>query len=183
MTPENLACDAWAGGSRPVLGENETVKRPINKQNLLVSAGVGLGLTVMGFGFRAGITGREAQRLPASIEMMTPGPNDQVLQQSQIFVDFVEGYEARLTIDGIDLETTRLDELTSTGNSLKPGQQVDIPPTAIYDPGNFTISFTPQIGAPIESFTQGEHNAVVTYWKIEDGPNKSRTFKWSFEAD
>jgi hypothetical protein len=183
MTPENLACDAWAGVASPVFGENEAVKRPINKQNLLVSAGVGLGLTIMGLGFRAGITGREAQRLPASIEMMTPGPNDQVLQQSQIFVDFVEGYEARLTIDGIDLDTTRLDELTSTGNSLEPGQQVDIPPTAIYDPGNFTISFTPQIGAPIEAFAQGEHEAIVTYWKIEDGPNKARTFKWTFEAD
>ena len=159
------------------------MKRPINKQNLLVSAGVAVGLTITFLGFRAGITGREAQRLPASIEMMTPGPGDQVLQQSQIFVDFVEGYEASLTIDGIELATTRLDELTSEGGSLKPGQQVDIPPTAIYDPGNFTISFTPQQGAPIEAFSQGEHNAMVTYWKIEDGPDKARTFKWTFEAD
>lgn len=183
MTHENLACDAWAGVARAFFGENEPVKRPINKQNLLISAGVAVGLIIMVLGFRAGITGREAQRLPASIEMMTPGPNDQVLQQSQVFVDFVEGYEASLTIDGIELETTRLDELTSSGNALEPGQQVEIPPTAIYDPGNFTISFTPQIGAPIEAFTQGEHEAIVTYWKIEDGPNKARTFKWQFEAD
>lgn len=165
------------------MGENGLVKRPLNKQNLLISAGVGVGLAIMIFGFRAGITGREAQRLPASIEMMTPGPGDQVLQQSQIFVDFVVGYEASLIIDGIELETTRLDELTSTGNALKPGQQVEIPATAIYDPGNYTISFTPQIGAPIEAFTQGEHSATVTYWKVEDGPNKARTFKWTFEAD
>ncbi len=159
------------------------MKRPINKQNLLISAGVALGLSITVVGFGAGITGREAKRLPASIETMTPGPNDQVLQQSQVFVDFVEGYEARLTINGIELETTRLDELSSEGSGLEPGQQVEIPPTAIYDPGNFTISFTPQIGAPIETFTQGEHEAIVTYWKIEDGPTKSRTFKWTFQAD
>lgn len=183
MTPENLACDACWRVSRRVFGENGTVKRPINKQNLLVSAGVAVGLTITVLGFRTGITGREAQRLPASIEQMKPGPGDQVLQQSQIFVDFVEGYEASLTIDGVELETTRLDELTSQGNALKPGQQVEIPATAIYDPGNFTISFTPQVGAPIESFSQGEHSAMVTYWKIEDGPNKARSFKWTFEAD
>jgi hypothetical protein len=183
MTPENLACDACWRVSRGVFGENGAVKRPINKQNLLVSAGVAVGLTFMILGFSVGITGREAQRLPASIEQMKPGPGDQVLQQSQIFVDFVDGYEARLTVNGIEMETTRLDELTSQGNSLEPGQQVEIPATAIYDPGNFTISFTPQVGAPIESFTQGEHSAVVTYWKIEDGPNKSRSFKWTFQAD
>ncbi len=183
MTPENLACDAWGGVSRRVFGENGAVKRPINKQNLLISTGVALGLTIMILGFRAGITGREAQRLPASIEQMKPGPGDQVLQQTQIFIDFVDGYEARLTVDGIELETTRLDELTSQGNGLEPGQQVEIPPTAIYDPGNFTISFTPQKGAPIESFSQGEHEAEVTYWKIEDGPNKARSFKWTFQAD
>ena len=183
MTPENLACDAWRGVSSRVSGENGGVKRPINKQNLLISAGVALGLTIMILGFQAGITGRDAQRLPASIEQMKPGPGDQVLQQSQIFVDFVAGYEAKLTVNGIELETTRLDELTSQGSGLEPGQQVEIPPTAIYDPGNFTISFTPQPGAPIELFAQGEHEAIVTYWKIEDGPNKSRTFKWTFEAD
>lgn len=183
MTPENLACDAWRGVSRAILGENGAVKRPINKQNLLVSAGVAVGLTIALYGFQVGVTGREAQRLPASIEMMTPGPGDQVLQQSQIFVDFVAGYEASLVIDGIELTTTRLDELTSQGNSLEPGQQVEIPPTAIYDPGNFTISFTPQQGAPIESFSQGEHTATVTYWKIEDGPTKARSFKWTFDAD
>ena len=148
-----------------------------------MSAGVAIGLFAIISGFRGGATGRDAQRLPVAIERMTPGPGDQVLQQSQIFVDFIDGYNASLTIDGIALDTTRLDELTNNGATPTPGAQVDIPPTAIYDPGNYTISFLPQEGAPIETLTQGTHTATVVYWKITDGPAKSRSFTWEFDAD
>jgi hypothetical protein len=135
-------------------------------------------------GLQSATTGREAQNIPAVIEDMRPGPGDQVVQQAQVSVDFVEGYEASLEIDGIALETTRLDELSAEGNSsLEPGAQVEIPPTAIYDPGNYIISFTPHEGAPIEVFTQGVHTATVTYWKIIDGKAKARSFTWEFEAN
>ena len=160
------------------------MKRPINKQLLLVSVGVAFGLILIGMGLESATTGREAQNIPAVIEDMRPGPGDQVVQQAQVSVDFVEGYEASLEIDGIALETTRLDELSAEGNSsLEPGAQVEIPPTAIYDPGNYIISFTPQEGAPIEVFTQGVHTATVTYWKIIDGKAKARSFTWEFEAN
>ena len=149
------------------------MKRPINKETLIASAGVAIGLFVVIMGFNSGATGRDAQRLPDVIERMTPGPGDQVLQQSQIFVDFIEGYNASLTIDGIALDTTRLDELTDNGATPKPGAQVEIPPTAIYDPGNFTISFLPQDGAPITTLTQGNHTATVLFWKITEGAEKS----------
>ena len=160
------------------------MKRPINKQLLLVSVGVAFGLILIGMGLQSATTGREAQNIPAVIEDMRPGPGDQVVQQAQVSVDFVEGYEASLEIDGVALETTRLDELSAEGNSsLEPGAQVEIPPTAIYDPGNYIISFTPQEGAPIEVFTQGVHTATVTYWKIIDGKAKARSFTWEFEAN
>jgi hypothetical protein len=151
---------------------------------LLVSAGVALGLVLIGMGLQSATTGREAQNIPAVIEEMSPGPGDQVVQQAQVSVDLVEGYEASLEIDGIALETTRLDELSAEGNkSVEPGAQVEIPPTAIYDPGNYIISFTPQEGAPIEVFSQGIHTATVTYWKILDGKEKARSFTWEFEAN
>lgn len=159
------------------------MKRPINKETLVVSAGVAIGLFVIISGFNSGSTGRDAQRLPDVIERMTPGPGDQVLQQSQIFVDFIDGYNASLTIDGIALDTTRLDELTDNGATPKPGAQVEIPPTAIYDPGNYTISFLPQDGAPIETLTQGTHTATVLYWKVAEGPAKARSFTWEFDSN
>jgi len=165
------------------VSENERVKRRLDKEKLLLSVGIGLGLAFIVLGFRSASTGRDAQRLPDVIESISPGPGDQVLLQSQVFVDFAEGYEATLIIDGIELETTRLDQLSSSGAQPKPGAQVEIPPTALYDPGNYTISYLPQKGGVIESFSQGKHTAAVRYWKIVDGPTKARQFTWEFETN
>lgn len=159
------------------------MKRRIDKQSLIVSAGVSIGVILIFAGFSGGSTGRSAQRIPVVIERMSPGPGDQVLQQAQVSVDFVEGYQASLTIDGIILDTTRLDELADPGKMPKPGAQVELPPTAIFDPGNYIISYTPQPGAPIETFAQGKHTAIVRYWKIVDGPAKASSFSWEFEAN
>ena len=155
----------------------------LDREKLFVSVAVGLGAVLVVAGFRTADTGDEGRDIPAAIESMTPGPGDQVLRQSQIFVDFIDGYVAELEIDGILLETTRLDELSAGGAVPRPGAQVEVPPTAIYDPGRFTISFLPQPGAAIESFSQGPHSAVVRYWKAVDGPTKARTFAWDFTVD
>lgn len=182
MTAPKLACDRNSGVSRDKNRKNGAVKRPLDKQKLLMSVGISLGLILVVLGAQSATTGRDSQNLPDVIERISPGPGDQVLQQSSIVVDFIDGYEASLTIDGIEIPTTRLDELTAN-NNLEPGSQLDIPPTAIYDPGNYTISFLPQVGAPIERFGQGEHTVIVRYWKVLDGPGKSRTFTWDFEAN
>lgn len=165
------------------MSQNGPMKRRIDKQTLVVSASVAVGLVLIAMGLGSGATGRDAQRLPDVIERMAPGPGDQVLQQSQIMVDFIEGYEASLVVDGIALETTRLDELSTNGAQPQPGAQVEIPPTAIYDPGNYTISFLPQEGAPITTLTQGMHTATVNFWKVVEGPAKARSFSWEFEAN
>lgn len=157
--------------------------RRIDRTRLLVSVGVSLGLVLIGLGFAAGITGDEARSFPAAIERMSPADGDRVLRQAQVIVDFAPGYEAVLFIDGVELPVTRLDELSTGGVQPAPGAQVELPPTAVFDPGNNVISFLPQPGAPIEEFSQGEHVAIVRYWKILDGPGKSRTYQWSFVTD
>lgn len=159
------------------------MKRRIDKQSLVVSLGVAIGIVLVVAGFQSASTGRDAQNIPDVIERMSPGPGDQVVQQAQVSVDFIEGYQATLIVDGIVLETTRLDELSDPSNMPRAGAQVELPPTAIYDPGNYIISFTPQKGAPIETFVQGKHTASVRYWKIVDGERKARTFAWEFEAN
>jgi hypothetical protein len=153
------------------------------REKFIVSTLVGLGIAFIIWGFNVATTGRDAQNIPDVIERMSPGPGDQVPQQSQIVVDFIEGYDAILIIDDVELPKTRLDELTADANALRPGSQVNIPPTAIYDPGNFVISFLPQPGAPFVRWSQGEHVAQVVYWKITDGQASARTFRWTFEAN
>lgn len=151
-------------------------------QVVLATLGLAAGLAMIVVGFDSGLTGREASRLPDAIEAISPADGQRVLRQSQVIVDFTEGWEATLEIDGVVLPVTRLDELTGDGATPRPGAQVELPPTAVYDPGNFTISFLPQDGAPIAEFTQGEHTAIVRYWRT-DGSTKVRSYTWTFTTD
>lgn len=150
---------------------------------LIASMGISAGLVLFIAGFNVGLTGREATNLPDAIEAISPGEGERVLRQSQVIVDFIEGYEATLFIDGVELPTTRLDELLSGGGIPEPGAQIDLPPTAIYDPGNFTISFLPQEGAAISELSQGEHAGKVKYWKIGEENSKVRVYSWKFFTD
>ena len=159
------------------------MRKRLDRSRLLVSVGISIGVVLIAFGFASGITGDEAREFPASIERMSPADGDRVLRQSQVIIDFVVGYEATLSIDGIELPVTRLDELTTGGAQPAPGAQVELPATAVFDPGNNVLSFQPQVGALIESFAQGEHVATVRYWKILEGPTKARTYQWRFVTD
>lgn len=145
---------------------------------LLVSLGIASGLVLVAIGVSVSVTGRDQQELPDAIEEIEPIRGAaQVPQQSRVFVDLQAGYEATLTIDDIPLETVSLGEL---GGLAEPGQQISLPPTAIYEEGNFTISYTPVEGGPIEEFTPGLHTATVTYWLAVEGPGRARNYTWTF---
>jgi hypothetical protein len=153
------------------------MRRRLDWKMLLASFGIAAGLVLVVLGVSASVTGREQQRLPDAIEEIDPIRGaTQIPQQSRVFVDLAAGYEASLVIDGIALETVSLDELAL---AARPGQQVTLPPAAVYEPGNFTIAYTPVEGGPIESFTTGEHTATVNYWLATD-PSRVRSFTWTF---
>lgn len=160
---------------------NDTPRKRIDKKMLLASMGISFGLLLFITGARVGLTGKDASNLPEAIEGISPGDNQRVLRQSQIIVDFVEGYEATLYIDDVEMPTTRLDELVTSG-TVAPGAQIDLPPTAIYDPGNFTISFLPQEGAAITELKQGEHTGKVKFWPTKN-PDQIRVYTWTFFTD
>lgn len=148
-----------------------------------ISVALAAGVVLIIFGFSSAQTGDEALNLPSAIEHLSPGNGDRVLRQSEIVVDFIDGFTGALTVDGITIETSRLDELTSNGQAPKPGEQVELPPNAIFDPGNYTLKFQPTDGAAIEEFTQGVHQAQVRYWLLVDGESKARTYSWQFTVD
>lgn len=153
----------------------------INIELFVVSFGIAIGLVLIGIGLLGGRTGRDALGYPDQIESVAPAPNDrQVLRQTEIVVDLIANHEAVLVVDGVELPITRLDELS--GGLAQPGQQIEMPPTAIWDPGNFIISFRPSPGAPIEEYSVGVHTATVIFWDIEKGREAARSFTWSFEV-
>ena len=91
---------------------------------LLASMGISAGIVLFVMGLNTGLTGRDATNLPDAIENISPGQGERVLRQSQIIVDFIDGYEATMFIDGIELPTTRLDELVTSGTVPAPGAQI-----------------------------------------------------------
>jgi hypothetical protein len=164
----------------PVLTVRRT-RRRIDRKLLVASLVIAIGLVLIGFALVRAVTGDEAADLPAAVEEVTPTPSAiQVPQQSQVVADLEAGYEGRLVIDGVQLPTIRADQLGTV--DVKPGEQIEIPPGVLYEPGNATLTYTPTENAPIEGFTSGTHTVTVIYWLSEQGPSRARSFSWSFAA-
>ena len=164
-------------------GKNERVpfrfRRP-QTSLLIISAIIALCIVGMFMALDNAVTGTEGNKLPESIEKIDPVRSaTQMPAQTQVIVDLASGYTGVLIIDGLELETVNLDELRG---QTKPGQQIDVPPTTIYEPGNATLTFDPSEGSTIPEFSQGEHIVQVVYWKVTDGRGKARSFTWSFNV-
>ncbi len=156
-------------------------RRKLDKGLLVACMVIAAGVMLIAWGLLSAQTGDDGIDRPEAIENLNPVENAlQVLQQEVIVVDLEFGYEAELILDGIELPTTRIGELDFDG--LEPGQQVQLPPTAVFDPGNSRIEFRPTEGAPIEELTEGRHTATVIYWRVDEGRENARSYTWSFDV-
>ena len=134
----------------------------------------------MGFALSLAVTGDEGAHLPDQIERIEPlSGATQTPAQTSVFVDLVSGYEGVLVIDGLELETVDLNELR---DPTKPGQQITLPPTTVYESGNATLTFDPSPESTITTFTQGRHVVQVIYWETVEGRGSARSYSWSFEV-
>ena len=162
----------------------ERPKRRFDRGLLIASLVIACGLVLVIFGLTTALTGDDGIDRPEAIESVQPVENAvQALQQERVVVDLQPGYEARLVIDGIELPTTVIGQSdVDPFDQAQAGAQVDLPITAVFDPGNAVISFQPVEGALIESFAQGLHEVRVIYWRIEDGPEQARSYRWEFNV-
>ena len=159
-------------------------RRRLDRGLLAASLVIASGLVLIIYGFTSAVTGNDGIDRPEAIESVQPVENAiQVLQQDQIIVDLQAGFEGRLVVDGIELPTTVIGQSDVDPNEQPaPGQQIDLPTTAVFDPGNAVLSFQPVEGALSESFTEGEHEVTVFFWAIEDGPQQARAYTWTFDV-
>jgi hypothetical protein len=152
-----------------------------DKGLLLACLVIACGLFAIIWGVTSALTGDDGIDRPTAIEELSPVENAlQVFQQQQIRVNLQPGYEAYLIVDGIRLETTNIGQVEV--NPENDGQQLSIPPTAVFDPGNAVITFRPSDDAVITSFSEGRHTAQVVFWRIEEGPGEAESYRWSFEV-
>ena len=160
-----------------------STRRRIDKGLLAACFVIAAGIALIAWGMTSAITGDDGVDRPDAIEELSPVETaQQVFQQEQIVVDLQFGYEAVLVVDGIELPTERIGEFSGDLTPETAGQQVSTPPTAVFDPGNAIISFRPTDGAPIESFSEGRHEAQVIFWKVDEGRESARSYRWTFEV-
>jgi len=153
--------------------------RRLDKKLLLASLVIALGVVLVAWGVGQSVTGNEAANMPAAVEEITPAFEAiQVPQQATVIADLVGGHYGYLTVDGVELPTVRLDEVGS--QELEPGEQVEFPPGARFEPGNATLTFTPGAEQPIDRFDAGVHTVKVVYWKEIEGPDSARSYSWTF---
>ena len=84
-----------------------------------------------------------------------------------------------MRIDDVEIPVVSSDDFANNPD-IKPGEQVRLPPVAILERGNATITFTPSDDAPIESLESGTHQVTIVYYKSIEGPSEGRTFHWTF---
>lgn len=155
----------------------------LSLERLIVSFAFATGVTLIVLGVLWSRTGRDSLNFPDAIESTSPAPGDrQVLRETSVEVKLKGGYSARLTIDGVALDTINLDEFLQTVGAPEPGEQVQLPAAAIFDASNARITFQPSDDAQITEFNTGIHNATVTFWKTIEGERTADSFSWSFEV-
>lgn len=153
----------------------------IDKVLLGASMAIAFGVVVVAYGFSNGVTGGGERNFPEAVESVTPVPNAvQVLAQSNVIVDLKSGFTGILVINGVELETVNLDEIGSL--TVEPGQQIDLPPVTVFEPGNATLTFLPRRGASIERFSTGVQEVTVIYWPIIEGPQRADRYSWTFNV-
>jgi hypothetical protein len=166
----------------PSGGDAETAAAPrrrrLDRGLLIASLVIACGGVLIVWGMTDALTGDDGVDRPEAIESVSPVENAvQVLQQEGVVVDFEYGYEGRLIIDGIELPITMLGQI-----DVQPGEMIELPPTAVFDPGNAILSFQPVEGALIESFSEGLHDALVIYWNTAEGEDTARSYRWTFNV-
>lgn len=162
-------------------GEPPATRRPFDWKLALASLPIAVGVFLIAFGLIRSQTGDDVSDLPDAIEDIHPTPDAvQVLAQTDVLVDLADGYEGRLTVDGLDFETRRLEDFANI--DVEPGTQIDVPPGVVFEPGNSTLRFTPGAGIAIETFEQGLHTVRVVYWRTEIGEQEARSYTWTFNV-
>ena len=104
-------------------------------------------------------TGGESRASDAIIEARIPAANDKVLQQAEVGIDLLSGWDAQLTLNG----------------KVIPDDQIRrIPAQSRY-------TFTPGVGKEVEVYLAGQNCVLAKYWRI-DKPNSTFTDNWCFSV-
>jgi hypothetical protein len=109
------------------------------------------------------------------IEAYQPAPGGRVLRQSEVGVVLRDGYDGRITIDGVAIPEDQMVgaiDPTSAEYEALPQDQRDLGPR----PNNKNVvKFLPGPGKAVTEYATGSVEITVRYWRIADGPQAAQT--------
>ena len=102
----------------------------------------------------------------SAIEALIPSPGSDVLRQSEVGIDLVEGYRAMLTVNGVQI----------------PDDQIVGVPSGDRQPALARYVFSPGAGKVVESWDAGRNCVTAVFWSAAEGPERGTTHTWCFSA-
>ncbi|MEO9223383.1 MAG: hypothetical protein ABI276_00155 [Acidimicrobiales bacterium] len=114
--------------------------------------------------------------LDPAIVRQVPTAGSHVLHQAEVGAILRQGYDGRLTINGVPIPESQMDGA--------------IPPTSpVYDPAlgprpnnKNEVLFTPGKGKAVDHYETGDVTIVLTYWLTNEGPARSKTASWKISV-
>ncbi|HUS61366.1 MAG TPA: hypothetical protein VMY34_04155, partial [Acidimicrobiales bacterium] len=96
---------------------------------------------------------------PDAVKRVFPVPNDLQLRQEAIGYELEDGFTGALRIDATEIPDDQLDRIGGINR----------------------ISYVASEGKETGRLAPGRHCAVALYWDVDDGREKSSTYRWCFD--
>jgi hypothetical protein len=156
-------------------------KQPLFSIRRLVIVAVlaaAFGLLIYGFQDTGGVGGNEQD---AAILRLVPDRNDRVLRQAEVGAELEQGYDGRLSINGVAIPEEQMEGVLSPeALSQLTEQERGRGPR----PNNKNqVRFKPGPGKAVTRLDTGAVDLQLRYWPIKDGPANAKTFTWTIYVD
>ena len=111
-----------------------------------------------------------------------PQPGGQVARQAPVGVELQQGYDGRLTINGVAIPEEQMVGAIAPGSeaeaNLSPEQR-ELGPR----PNNKNlVKFQPGPGKAVTEYDTGTVEISVRFWRVSEGPDDSRTVSYAIRV-
>ena len=94
------------------------------------------------------------------VEELIPNQGDEVLSQTDVGIDLIDGYTAELTLNGTEIPESQLRRFEGLNR----------------------VTFRPDEGMVINKLRPDQNCATALYWPIAQGRQAAQSFTWCFTA-
>lgn len=130
---------------------------------------------------RAGNDAGEAGADPAIVAYQ-PAPGGRVLRQSEVGVELEQGYDGRLTIDGVAIPETQMVGAILPGTEAFENLSAEQRTLGPRPNNKNVVRYRPGAGKAVSRFQTGSVEIVVRFWLIAEGPETARSVTYSISV-